>query len=239
MALLWLSIVTFFANLVGTTVGFGISTIMIPVLVLFYPFTQVLLLVGIIHWFSNIWKIALFKHGVDWKLILAFGIPGIIATIFGALLSVKEPQEFLSRTLGIFLITYVIFLLINPTFKIKKHIGYAVIGGSISGFLAGIFGFRGAIRSSFLSAFNLPKEVFIATGAVIALVVDTVRVSIYWTQGSTQIGIPLWALAILILISWLGAFTARYVVKVIPQANFRPVVVFFLMVMSIKLIFFP
>ncbi|HJM68821.1 MAG TPA: sulfite exporter TauE/SafE family protein [Candidatus Babeliales bacterium] len=239
MTLVWLSIITFAANLIGTIVGFGISTIMIPILVFFYPFTQVLLLVGILHWFSNIWKLALFKHGIDWKLIIAFAIPGMIATTFGALLSVHEPQEFLARTLGIFLMTYVIFLLIHPTFKMKKHIGYAVVGGSISGFLAGIFGFRGAIRSSFLSAFNLPKEVFIATGAAIALAIDTVRLSVYLTKGSTLTVIPLWALGLLILISWVGAFAARYVVRIIPQANFRPVVVFFLLVMSVKLIFFP
>jgi len=238
VTIIWLSIITFVANLIGTIIGFGVSTIMIPILVLFYPFSQVLLLVGILHLFSNISKITLFKHGIDWKLIIAFGMPGIIATTIGALLSVQEPQEFLARTLGIFLMTYAIFILLNPTFQIKKHISYAIIGGAISGFLAGIFGFRGAIRSSFLSIFNLPKDVFIATGSAIALLIDMVRVSVYWTQGSRLTVIPLWALGLLILISWIGAFTARYVVRIIPQTNFRPVVIFFLLVMSIKLVFF-
>src|SRR3990167_4026605 len=96
------------------------------------------------------------------------------------------------------------------------------------------------MRSLFCSIqlFKLPKDVFIATGSAIALLIDMVRVSVYWTQCSRLTVIPLWALGLLILISWIGAFTARYVVRIIPQTNFRPVVIFFLLVMSIKLVFF-
>ena len=232
-------LLTFFASLIGVTVGFGLSTIMIPVLVIFYPFTQVLLLVGVIHWFSNIWKITFFKHGIDWSLILSFGIPGVIAAIIGARLAFLESQAILSRTLGTFLIIYVIFLLLNPTFQIKKQYGVAIIGGGISGFLAGIFGFRGAIRSSFLSTFNLPKAVFIATGAVIAISIDTARLITYWIEGHQLEIVPLWALGILIGVSWTGSFAARYIVKYIPQEKFRFVVVLFLLIMSVKLIVFP
>ena len=44
-----LTILTFIAAVVGTISGFGISTIMIPVMLLFYPLPTVLLFVAIIH----------------------------------------------------------------------------------------------------------------------------------------------------------------------------------------------
>jgi uncharacterized protein len=51
------AVLTLVASAVGTMTGFGTSTIMVPALARFFPLAQVLLLVGIIHWFGNIWKI--------------------------------------------------------------------------------------------------------------------------------------------------------------------------------------
>ena len=45
---------TLITSCIETLTGFGISTIMVPTLILFYPVPEVLLLVGIIHWFGDI-----------------------------------------------------------------------------------------------------------------------------------------------------------------------------------------
>ena len=74
---------------VGTATGFGTSTIMIPVMTLFVPLPIVLLFVGIIHLCGDVWKVLLFKSGLDWKLILGFGISGIVASYIGASLSLQ------------------------------------------------------------------------------------------------------------------------------------------------------
>ena len=63
---------TLIASAVGTLTGFGTSTIMVPILASFLPVPQVLLLVGIIHWFGDIWKMLLFRIGVRWRLIFLF-----------------------------------------------------------------------------------------------------------------------------------------------------------------------
>lgn len=47
MQILWLSLLTLAAAMVGTATGFGTSTIMVPVLSLFVPMPVVLLFVGI------------------------------------------------------------------------------------------------------------------------------------------------------------------------------------------------
>jgi hypothetical protein len=51
-----IALVTLIASAVGTLTGFGSSTIMVPARVLFDPLPQTLLLVGIVHWFGDIWK---------------------------------------------------------------------------------------------------------------------------------------------------------------------------------------
>ena len=76
---------TLIASAVGTLTGFGTSTIMVPILASFLPVPQVLLLVGIIHWFGDIWKMLLFRSGVRWRLIFLFGVTGIVATVIGGI----------------------------------------------------------------------------------------------------------------------------------------------------------
>ena len=56
---------------------------------------------------------------------------------------------------------------------------YLPIGGILSGFFGGLSGNQGALRAAFLIRANLSKQSFIATGVVIACLVDISRLSIY------------------------------------------------------------
>ena len=152
-----------FSDGIGAMTGFGIATIMTPVLLLFLPLPETLLLVGIIHVFGSLWQVLLFREGIMWRLLLAFGAPGIITSFIGASISLDVPKEILSRALGGFLIIYVLFILVNPRFRLQQRTLTASAGGASYGFLAGIFGIGGAVRGMFLSAFDLPKAVYIAT----------------------------------------------------------------------------
>jgi uncharacterized membrane protein YfcA len=239
MEILLLSLLVFVAGIVGTTTGFGISTIMVPVVLLFYPLPQTLLFVGIIHWVGNLWKVLLFKRGIQWKLILSFGIPGIAASFLGALLAFTVPADVLSRILAAFVITYVIYLFVRPSFKIRQSTFSAVSGGSLSGFFAGVFGMGGAVRSLFLSPFDLPKAVYIATAGAIALFIDTTRVTTYFFKGGRLEARLLWGMVVFIPASFLGAKVARGFVDKIPQKHFRTVIAVFLFLVALKLLFFP
>ena len=76
--IIFIALLTLLASVIGTLAGFGISTIMVPILLIVFPLPQTLLLVGIIHWFNDIWKMLLFRKGIRWNLFLAFGLPGIL-----------------------------------------------------------------------------------------------------------------------------------------------------------------
>jgi uncharacterized protein len=108
--LILLALLTLVASGVGTLSGFGTSTIMVPVLTLFFPLPITLLFVGIIHLFGDIWKVLLFRQGLDWRLLLWFGVPGVLLSYLGASLSVGVDTVLLERLLGVFLLLYVLFL---------------------------------------------------------------------------------------------------------------------------------
>ena len=239
MTVVLVALLTVVAGGVGTLTGFGTSTIMVPVLVMFFPLPETLLLVGIIHWFGDVWKIWLFKRGIRWRLWLAFGITGVLYSYWGALLSVAAPEELMKRILGGVLVGYVIFLFAKSSFELPATTAAAGIGGAASGFMAGIFGVGGAVRGAFLAAFDLDKAVYIATSGAIAIVIDTARIGQYIYGGARLGSELLWGMLLFIPASFVGAELAKGVVERIPQDKFRFVVAAFLMLAGLKLLIWP
>ncbi|MBI3957124.1 MAG: sulfite exporter TauE/SafE family protein [Candidatus Kerfeldbacteria bacterium] len=239
MEILSIAILTLVAATLGTVTGFGTSTIMIPVLAIFLPPVEAILFVSIIHWFGDVWKVALFRKGLNLTLIALFGVTGLVTSYLGASISLGTNATVLLRLLGVFLAAYSVFLFAQPTFAVHPGSATAVSGGAFSGFFAGLFGIGGAIRGLFLSAFNLPKAVYIATAGAIGLMVDVTRIVTYLTGGVTLSRQRWWGLAVMIPVSFLGAWIARRVVDKIPQKKFRAVVSVFLFVIGIKLLIWP
>jgi uncharacterized membrane protein YfcA len=237
MDLILLSLLTLVAATIGTTSGFGISTLMVPVTLLFLPLPETLLLVGAIHWFGDVWKMLLFKHGIDKKILLYFGVPGVIAAVAGGLTVVNIPQDISSRVVGLILILYVVYLLYKPNFKIKPSPAVAVLGGGGSGLLGGLTGVGGgALRSMVLLAFNIDKSVYLFTSGVLGALIDASRISAY-IIGGTRIAPPL-LLGFLLFIpaSFLGAEIGKKIVDKIPQKSFRTVIAVFLLLLGIRLL---
>jgi hypothetical protein len=231
---LFFILLTLISATVGTMTGFGTSTIMVPTLALFLPLPQVLLFVGIIHWFGNVWKMLLFKEGFNWKLILLFGLPGIVVTFWAASLPLTLPEALLKQALGLFLVLYVGFLLWKPAWKIKASNAVALTGGTLAGFFAGVFGVGGAVRSTFLSVFNLKKSVFLFTSGVIGILIDTTRISQY-LLGGTRLAdnLPV-ILLVCIPTSLMGALLAKKLVNKIPQNSFRTFIAGMLLIVGLR-----
>jgi uncharacterized protein len=237
--ILLIGLLTFVASGVGTLTGFGTSTIMVPVLVSVFPLPQALLLVGIVHWFGNVWKMVLFRRGIRWHLILAFGIPGLIATVVGGMLVFRAPEALLARVFGGALLAYVVFLAVKGRVKVPEATSTAVAGGTLYGFTAGAFGIGGAVRSAFLSAYDLPKAVFIATGGAIGLAIDSARLVTYLVEGAALGPRLLYGLLLFIPMSFAGAAVAKKLVDRIPQERFRTVIAVFLAAVGVRLLLFP
>ena len=237
--ILFITFLNFVANLIGTVSGFGVGTVMTPILLMFLPFAETILLVCIIHWFHDIFKIGFFRKGIDWKLFMYFGFPTIIATFIGALFVTQEQSGLLSSLLGLFLIGSVIMMYTIDCFRIPNNWISGTIGGLLSGFFAGIFGIRGAVRAVFLAAFDLNKATFIGTTGAISLMLDSVRFITYWARGIRVPGLLMWALLLFIPASFLGAYIGQHIVRRIPQQQFRGVVSIFLLLVGIKLLLTP
>jgi uncharacterized membrane protein YfcA len=239
MEIFLIAALTLISSMVGTMAGFGTSTIMIPILAMFLAPIEAIFLVSIIHWFGNIWQLTLFRSGFKMRLFVLFGISGLLASYGGAALSLKIEGDIFVRILGLFLAIYAISLIIKYKFKVKAGTKTALVGGTLSGFFAGMFGIGGPIRSAFLLAFDLPKAVYIATAGAIGLLVDSTRIITYLFGGVEMREELWWGLVIFIPISLLGARIAKLVVDKIPQDKFRQVLAILLFLMGLKLLIWP
>lgn len=234
-----LCILTFISSGLGTATGFGTSTVMVPILTLFFPVPVTLLFVGVIHLCGDVWKVILFRTGFDWKLVLGFGLSGIVASFIGASLSLQAANLPVKQILGAFLVLYVIYLILKRQWTLPKTTDTAVCGGLLSGLFAGFFGVGGAVRGAFLTAFDLPKDVYIFTSGLIALFIDITRVSRYVAGGTFLAPELLYALLACIPLSFGGALVAKKFLDRMPQQYFRVFVGLFLGLVGIKLLFWP
>jgi len=236
---LGIAVLTVAASIVGIVAGFGLSTVMIPILTFFLPVPQTLLLVGIIHWIGDVWKMSLFRRGLKLQPVLGFVIPAVIMSFIGAALTLSLDPTLLSRALGALMVAYALFLFWKPKFVLPRKTAPMIVGGAASGFLTGAFGIAGgALRGAFLAAYNFPKETYIATAGAIAIFVDSTRLITYVAGGTFLPATLLWGFLLFIPASFIGASIGKRIVNRIPQKKFRKVIAVFLVLIGLRLVIF-
>jgi uncharacterized protein len=228
-------LVAFLAIVIGTVAGFGTSTIFLPVALVFVDFKTALVLVAITHLSANLGATTFFRHGLDKRLILLFGVPSVFITIIGAYMVAYVPQNTLIIILGIFLLLFSVIFLIKPNLKVQKSESNTIIGGAISGFLQGLLGIGGPLRGAFLISYDLDRFKYIATLAAIAVVTDLTRIPIYLSNNLLEpeyyVYIPL-----LVVMGIVGSYIGKRIVVFIPQVVFKRVVLVAIGIASLILI---
>jgi len=211
------AILTFFS-------GFGLGTILMPVFAIFFPIDIAIALTGLVHFSNNLFKLSLVGKNSDKEVLLRFGIPAIIASFAGAwlLLRITKMPSLLEYHLwnknfeitpvklviAILLIIFSVLEILPSVQKIQFNRNKLVLGGVLSGFFGGLTGIQGAIRSAFLIKSGLTKEAYIATGVVIACLVDFTRLSVYASRFK---GANLREHLILIIGATLAAITGAFI----------------------------
>jgi uncharacterized membrane protein YfcA len=224
------------AEILGTVGGFGSSLFFVPIAGFFLDFHSVLGVTALFHVSSNISKIAIFKKGFDKKLIISLGIPAVLFVIIGAFLSKYSNDKILEIILACFLITLSSLLLIFKQISIKPTAANSITGGALSGITAGLLGTGGAIRGLTLAAFNLEKELFIVTSAIIDLGVDSSRTVVYFFNGFIHKD-DLYLIPILFIVSFTGTFVGKKILNYFSQEQFKFITLSLILLVGLILLF--
>lgn len=229
-------LLAFLSEAIGTVSGFGSSVFFVPLVGMIYDFKTSLALTGILHIFSTAAQLFMFRKELDWGLMLKIGIPSVLFVLLGANLSDVIDLKFAELAMGIFLILFALIFLRKKDLKIKPSTFLAISGGVISGFLAGIIGTGGAVRGATLSAFDLPKGVFVGTSAGIDFAVDFSRTYVYLTNGYLRKEF-LWYVPVLMVLAYLGAFFGKKILNFIPQEIFKKIVLTIILIVGSSMVY--
>ena len=232
--------------------GFGLGTVLAPIMMMFFPVHIAIALTGIVHLFNNLFKLFLVGKYADLGVLIRFGIPAIICALLGSflLLSLSEIQPLFSYQLFeqhldvypvklIIAILLIFFALIDfiPIMKnLQFDVNKLIIGGALSGFFGGLSGVQGALRSAFLIKVGLSKESFIATAAIVSTGVDITRLSVYASTIS-KVGIieHVWILLSAIVAGIIGSLIGNTLLKKVTMHTVQIFTATLLVLISIAL----
>lgn len=226
------------AEIIGTLGGFGSSVFFVPLAGLFFDLHTVLALTGLLHVFSNISKLWLFRGNVSKRLLLLFGIPSVLLVWVGAELTSSISSETATLVLGIFIVLFSIVMLILPKLKLKAVPGTAIITGGTAGFFAGLVGTGGAIRGLGLAAFGLGREAFIATSAAIDMGVDLLRSVVYLQKDYLPASGIVW-IPVLLGIAAAGSWIGKKIVMRLDENTWRRALLILLLLVGCWLLIGP
>lgn len=222
-----------------------------PVFAIFFPVDVAVALTAVVHFFNNLFKLVLLGKNADKATVFKFGIPAILAALLGAwvLLRLSDLEPLLHYQLfghnfhvtpvkfivAILMVLFALFELVPKFEKLSFGKKYLPVGGMLSGFFGGLSGHQGALRSAFLIKSGLSKESFIATGVVIACLVDVTRISVYTSHFSLASGGNNALLLAAILSAFLGAFIGNRLMKKVTLRTIQVLVAIMLLGIAVAL----
>jgi uncharacterized membrane protein YfcA len=175
--------------------GFGLGTILLAAFSLFFPVPIAVAATGLVHLLNNLLKGGLLWERADRRTVLAFGAPAVPAAIAGAwlLASLERSQRLFEwhalgasfGPSGAGLVVGALMMLfagleLSPRFAaLRAPLRLMPLGGALTGFFGGLTGQQGALRSIFLLRAGLTPDRFIATGVMVAILVDLSRLPTY------------------------------------------------------------
>jgi uncharacterized protein len=182
--------------------GFGLGTLLLPAFAMFLPVEQAVALTAVVHFLNSLFKLVLTGRHADRDVVVRFGLPAILLSFAGAwvlvwLAGIAPMYSYtafgrtvavtpVKLTVGVLLLLFAALELLPRFRDLSFAPRYLPLGGALSGFFGGLSGMQGALRSAFLSRAGLSKEAFIATGVVIACLIDFARLAIYSTSIAPQ-----------------------------------------------------
>jgi uncharacterized membrane protein YfcA len=84
MDYLVISATAFLASGVTLFSGFGLGTVLMPALALFFPIPVAIAATAVVHLANNLFKLARVGRHADLRIVLRFGAPAAVAAIVGA-----------------------------------------------------------------------------------------------------------------------------------------------------------
>ncbi len=224
------------AGAMAAVAGFGIGSVLTPLLTLAVDTKLAVAIVAIPHAVGSAVRFWILRHEVDRRVLWTFGVTSAAGGLAGALLHNAASSRSLGVIFGALLAFAGISELTGLLQRVRLNRTMARIAGALSGLLGGLVGNQGGIRSAAMLGFDVPKRAFVATATASALFVDAARLPVYLATEGRDIAAmwPLVGISTVAVVT--GTFLGMRALTRIPEALFRRVVALLLLALGAAMI---
>ena len=229
-------LVSVIAGGIAAVTGFGIGSLLTPVLALQVDTRLAVAVVSVPHVIGTAIRFWLLSGGVDRRVFWNFGLTSAAGGLTGALLHGWASNRGLNVVFGTLLLFAAMSELTGLARRMRFRGHTAWIAGAISGLLGGLVGNQGGLRSAALLGFDLSKRSFVATATAVGLLVDGARMPVYVvTQAQEMAGMGRW-IALATIGVTVGTVIGSRMLSQIPEVWFRRVLAVVLALLGVAML---
>ena len=174
----------FAASVLAAVAGFGGAAVLLPLLVTTFGVREAIPILTVAQLLGNLSRVWLNRRELDLSVVGWFALTGVPAALVGGFLFASAPLPFLTRLLGIFLISVVVYRRAGSGSGMRLPLRAFAIVGAVFSFLSALLGSVGPIMIPFFLAYGLIKGALIGTEALATVVMHVTKLVAY---GSTAI----------------------------------------------------
>jgi len=222
---------------IAAVTGFGIGSIMTPLLSLQVELKVAVALVSIPHFLATAERFWRLRKELDRSVLVSFGITSAAGGLVGALLNTWFKSPLLTVVFGCLLIFAGFTGVTGIAEKMRFGRTFSWSAGFLSGTFGGLVGNQGGIRAAAMLTFGLSPEAFVATSTAIGLAVDLARMPIYLATEWREI-FAHWPIIGLSMIGvTVGTQLGTNVLARIPKQIFKRTVSFLVFLLGIAMLY--
>jgi uncharacterized membrane protein YfcA len=216
-------IVSVAAGAIAAVTGFGIGSLLTPLLALQVDTRLAVAAVSVPHVVGTALRFWYLRSRVDHRVFWNFGLTSAAGGLLGALLYGWASNRWLTIVFGILLLFAAASEMTGLARRMRFHGSVAWIAGALSGMLGGLVGNQGGIRSAALLGFDLSKQAFVATATAVGLLVDGARMPVYLITQYDDLGAMWRPIALATVGVTVGTLLGGHALHWIPDSWFRRV----------------
>ena len=224
------------ASLLTFFTGFGLGTLLLPAMAVFFAPEEAVALTAVVHLMNGLFKLALTGRSADRAVALRFGLPAVGAAFAGAwlLTELAKHATVAKWVIASLMIVFALLELSKRFAELQIPPKWMPLGGVLTGFFGGLSGHQGALRSAFLLRAGLSKESFIATGVLISVFGDVARLGVYFPRyGAVSLAQHGPLLAAATASAFVGAFAGNRLLKKVTLKGIQRGVAVLLIVVAV------
>jgi uncharacterized membrane protein YfcA len=179
-----LGLMALVASMMAAVTGTGGGILLLPVLVALFGVRDAVPAYTLAQFLGNLGRVSFNRHEIEPRVVKWFALGAVPLAILGGLLFVRTGDQTLTRLLGVFLLSTIVW----RRWRRGQQQGFppyrfAIIGG-VFAFVSALLGSAGPFLAPFFLSFGLVRGAYIGTEALATAIMHVIKMATYGASGA-------------------------------------------------------